>query len=130
MAAVFLTRDLVFLWRAATAGRAAGIVLRSAGDAAAFLRACEEIAPCLALVDLDAAGGELPALVRAVRALDHRPALVAYAPHVRRELLQGARDAGCDLVLTRGQFHDRLEPLLAAAARGEPLIPPGSSAPA
>ncbi|MBX3436758.1 MAG: hypothetical protein KF861_04645 [Planctomycetaceae bacterium] len=40
-----------------------------------------------------------------------RPVFVAYAPHVKSVLLNVAREAGCDAVLTRGQFDSQLKDL-------------------
>jgi hypothetical protein len=48
----------------------------------------------------DAGPGE-----RAVRCL-------AWGPHIARDLLQAARDAGCDEVLTRGAFDHALPEIL------------------
>ncbi len=38
--------------------------------------------------------------------------VIAYAPHVRTEKLAAARDAGCDLVVTRGQIMTDAESIL------------------
>lgn len=41
--------------------------------------------------------------------LSPRPRVIAYGSHVDAERLREARRAGCDLVLTRGQFVEQLE---------------------
>jgi len=47
--------------------------------------------------------------------------VLAWAPHVEKSLMQRARDAGADEVLTRGAFDHNLEDVLLrmAEARGE-----------
>ena len=40
------------------------------------------------------------------------PALVAFGPHVRTGQLGRAKEAGCDLVLTRGQLDQQLQLVL------------------
>jgi CheY-like chemotaxis protein len=45
--------------------------------------------------------------------------IIAFAPHVQEERLQAARQAGCDLVLTRGQIDRELETRLAEAGDRE-----------
>ena len=38
--------------------------------------------------------------------------VVAFGPHVHEQRLAAARDAGCDLVVSRGQFFSQLETIL------------------
>lgn len=65
----------------------------------------------LVLIDLETPGLDLEAI------MDGREArlttYVAYGPHVRTGLLDGARRAGCDVVLTRGQLDASLGNLMA-----------------
>lgn len=42
----------------------------------------------------------------------HQIAIVAFAPHVKVDLLESARRGGADRVLTRGAFDSRLPELL------------------
>lgn len=43
------------------------------------------------------------------------PPVVAFGPHVLRERLEGARKAGCDTVLTRGQFFAEIDEIVRQA---------------
>ncbi len=40
------------------------------------------------------------------------PAIIAFGPHVHENLLAAARAAGCDDVLSRGQFFGQLDAIL------------------
>ncbi len=63
----------------------------------------------LVLIDL-----ETPRLdIAALRQSSGETPLVAYGPHVRVPLLESARRAGCDEVLTRGQFDASMREVLA-----------------
>lgn len=107
----------LFLWsKVAGAATRLGMEARQAASADA-LRAGLEEGPDLVLVDLDARGLDAMAAVR--QTLDasspKRPRLVAFASHVHGPLLQRAREAGCDYVLTRGAMVSSLSRLLASA---------------
>jgi CheY-like chemotaxis protein len=67
----------------------------------------------LCLVDLDLPDLDLPALVESLRSAAAPPAaIVAYGPHVHTAKLNAARQAGCDEVLTRGQFNKQVDSVL------------------
>jgi len=70
--------------------------------------------PKLILLDLGAAALEPVELIRKVRA---EPAfgaskVIGFANHERIELMEAAREAGCDAVMTRGAFSSGLAGLL------------------
>jgi len=73
----------------------------------------------LALVDLTLDNLNLPAAVAAIKAGAPQARVIAYGAHVDEAALADAADAGCDLVLTRGQFHKQYAELLRSAAAGE-----------
>ena len=71
----------------------------------------------LVLVDLEADPdfwGE--AVGRVLASGPSRPQVVGYGGHTNTEMLQRAEEAGCDLVLTKGQFSRDLAKLIAEAA--------------
>ena len=73
----------------------------------------------LVLVDLEANPDFWRDAVRTVLASgDARPRIVGYGGHTNTEMLQRAEEAGCDLVLTKGQFSRDLAQLIADAAAG------------
>ena len=72
----------------------------------------------LVLVDLEADPdfwGE--AVGRVLASGPSRPQVVGYGGHTNTEMLQRAKEAGCDLVLTKGQFSRDLAKLIAEAAQ-------------
>jgi hypothetical protein len=67
----------------------------------------------LVLVDLGAPSLNIEALVEHVRAVPGAaPRIVAFGSHVHVERLAAAREAGCDTVMSRGQFFARLDEVL------------------
>jgi DNA-binding response OmpR family regulator len=66
----------------------------------------------LVVIDLMVPGGGALEAVGAARAAG--VTVVAYGEHVRADVLQAARDAGADDVLTRSEFSRRLPALLGA----------------
>jgi CheY-like chemotaxis protein len=115
--------DLMFLSRIREVARSAGV----------------EVRPVRRVTDLGAAVGEGSRLVlvdadsdrlpwtEALGALRDDPSrtrvsVVAFLSHVRAERAAAAREAGCDRVLARSAFVRELPDLLAAAARGRPLL--------
>jgi DNA-binding NarL/FixJ family response regulator len=116
-AVLFLSSDLMFASRVGSAARALGISLVQVPDPAAL--PAKITADCgLALVDLTLEKLNLPAAVKAIRAGAPTARVVAYGPHVDEAALADARDAGCDEVVTRGQFNKQYAELLQAAAQG------------
>ncbi len=75
-----------------------------------------DTAPVALLVDLDK-GEDGLALIRRLRANDSTGAhqkvrILAWGPHVEKQLLQSAREAGANEVLTRGAFDHGLQDIL------------------
>ena len=70
----------------------------------------------LVLVDLEADPDFWGDAVRTVLASGpSRPKIVGYGGHTNTAMLQKAEEAGCDLVLTKGQFSRDLSKLIAEA---------------
>ena len=88
---------------------------RTAGSAAVLsdLLGASEAHP-LVLLDLNTPGVNLADLIPALRDAANPPrSIIAYGPHVHEDRLAAAAAAGCDEVLTRGQFNARMDDLLA-----------------
>lgn len=64
------------------------------------------------LVDLQLPGLDPGELVTAIRGKPGAIRVVAYAQHLRTDLLEAARTAGVDQVLTRGQFDRQIAELV------------------
>jgi len=105
----------MFSSRVVGAAQALGVQVQLVANAAALP---EKItADCrLVLVDLSLDGLNLPAAVQAVRSGAPQARIIAYGAHVDEAALADASDAGCDTVLTRGQFHKQYVDLLQTAA--------------
>jgi hypothetical protein len=102
--------DLMFSTRLRDTARQLGHeceVVRRASDVAGHLAGAD-----LVVIDLMVAGGGALEAVEVAR--DAGVVTVAYGEHVRADVLQAARDAGADEVLTRSEFTRRLPGLLGA----------------
>lgn len=109
--AVFLSSDLMFGSRVLGAARMLGVPL-SMAPTIDKLPAIAGESCRLVLVDLGQGSGDLPGTVTAIRAAAPQARIVAFGAHVDEAALEAARAAGCDDVLTRGQFNQRYVELL------------------
>jgi CheY-like chemotaxis protein len=74
----------------------------------------------LVLLDLTTPGLDCLTLVPLLRAAARPPqTIIAFGPHVHEQHLASAQQAGCDLVLARGQFYARAAELLERFAGGD-----------
>jgi len=115
MLIAFLTTDLIFPSRVAGVAGKIGARMETAVSESALLAKLRETdsADILVLLDLSTAGIDPPKLVAAVRAQSPPPrAIIAFGPHVHEAKLAAARAAGCDLVLSRGQFDTQIGTIL------------------
>ena len=127
--ALVLTGNLFFIPRIESAAMRSGMEAIYGNSAAGLLKSAEGREVALALVDLEqdeAAWTEgVSLLSSAFRSGkdDSRPApLIAYGPHGEADTLRKARALGCDAVLTKRDFSQRLPELL--QTRGQAAISP------
>ena len=121
MSAVLLSTDLLGMSKIVGAAQRAGCTLATAASAADVLARIAAAPAGLVVIDLSTTRADLAAFVGEVRALPGPPAAVlAFGPHVHEERLQSARDAGCDAVLSRGQFHTTADAIFAQYADSGP----------
>jgi len=106
---LLLSDDLIFSSRIAGAARARGLSLTVCRTPAELVPAARRLTPRCLIVDLDNPGLDLQALLTELAAIEPRPRVVAYGPHVNAALLHDARAAGCDPVLPRSKFVEQLE---------------------
>ena len=64
------------------------------------------------VLDVELPHLNLAAVVESLPA-EHRPRVIAFGPHMQTARLEGARVAGCDVVLSRGQISANLAQWLA-----------------
>jgi CheY-like chemotaxis protein len=117
MAVVLLSSDLAVLSRVEGAARRSGETVRQAGSGPQAAEICESGDVRLVVVDLSTPGIDLATVVPRLHAgTSASRRIMAFGPHVHEGRLAEARDAGCDLVVTRGQFFSQLDSLLSANA--------------
>lgn len=110
----FVTSDLVFPSRVAGVAQRLGAKLLTAGTIAALAPNLEPPPSVMvALLDLNSPGVDPTVVVPWFKGLPTPPkAIVAFGPHVHKAKLEAAQAAGCDYVLSRGQFDAQMDKLL------------------
>ena len=131
--ALVLTSNLFFIPRIESAAIRSGMEAIYGDSAAGLLKSTAGRDVALALVDLEAdeAGWEegISLLSAALKSKpsagtdDHSASspIIAYGPHGDAEMLRKARRLGCDAVLTKRDFSQRLLELM--STRGQAVIP-------
>ena len=74
--------------------------------------------PTLVIVDLSTPGLDVAGFVKRLRGIKASDAMselriIAFGPHVHEDRLAAAREAGCDEVMSRGQFFGAIDAILA-----------------
>jgi CheY-like chemotaxis protein len=113
----FLTTDLVFPSRVAGVAQQLGARLETAASVQALLTklAGSNSSESVVLLDLNSPVVDPAVIVPQLKALSLPPkSIIAFGPHVHAEKLAAAKAAGCDFVLTRGQFDAQMASLLSA----------------
>ncbi len=112
MPALVLTTDLLLQSQLAGAAARAGRSVEAVASADALLAKLVS-APCrLIILDLARDGFDVAELLRQLKQQAPTATIVACGPHVHRQRLADAKAAGCDVVMSRGQFHAEAEALL------------------
>jgi DNA-binding NarL/FixJ family response regulator len=116
MRAYYFTADLFFSSRVVGVAERMGVDLRVVGSLEQFLQSASDVSDCrLAILDLTLPKLDLQMAVETVRAQFPQAHVVAYGPHVQEAALAAASAAGCDAVLSRGQFNANTEQVLRLA---------------
>lgn len=110
---VLLSKDLMVSSQVSGAARSAGVDCRT-------LMGTDELASALSagqndliIVDLATTGNELGQVLKCRDNFpEAKPRVVAFVQHVQEQKISDARAAGCDIVLTRGQFFSQLDELI------------------
>jgi CheY-like chemotaxis protein len=85
-------------------------------DTTQAVQHCSGETPSLLIIDLSTPALDVAALMQQLRATGNAvPRTVAFGPHVHEERLAAAREAGCDQVLSRGEFFARLDSIVGGA---------------
>ncbi len=113
MAALALVSDLVMQSQISAAAARTGVAVEIAGAADALVARLEAVRPRLVVLDLSHAGLDPHQLVPRLKdLLTESATLVAFGPHVHKQRLNAAVEAGCNVVISRGQFHAEMDEIL------------------
>jgi CheY-like chemotaxis protein len=112
MSVLFLSSDLVFSSRLSGVAGRLGVSISSVSSIDAAIARVIGDSVDLVILDLSANHLDPQSAVARLRESSPELAVIAYAPHVHEDRLQAADDAGCNEVLTRGQFDRQMEELL------------------
>jgi DNA-binding NarL/FixJ family response regulator len=105
---LYLTSDLLFSSRVASAAAQHGIAVVVLSDLAALQVHLQQDSPRAVILDLEHRAADPASVMEHVLASTSRPTVVAYGPHVKQSLLDAAQSARVDLVLSRGQFNSQV----------------------
>jgi CheY-like chemotaxis protein len=112
LSALLFSTDLLLQSQLSAAAARAAVPLQIASSQNALV---DKLSSSLRLVilDLKNCGDEIEALVARIRSgLPEGAKILALGPHVHKQLLAEAEQAGCDRVLSRGVFHSQMTELL------------------
>ncbi|MBL8868111.1 MAG: hypothetical protein KF873_05465 [Gemmataceae bacterium] len=107
MSGLLLSDDLIFTSRILATARAHGLAMTAAKTQDALLAKTKDAPPTGVILDLHNPTLDLSALLSELKSLGTR--VIAYGSHVDAERLKAARATGCDLVLPRSAFVEKLE---------------------
>jgi DNA-binding NarL/FixJ family response regulator len=106
----YLTQDLFFSSHVTFQAEKLGIPLQVVSSVEKLL--AFQGTTGLVLIDLSLAKFQPATDLARLREIWPTARFVGYAPHVHESLMHEARQAGCEEVLTRGQFHAHMERVL------------------
>ena len=102
---LLFSRDLLASSSLTGAAQASGHSLESVDSLDALVEQLEQTDVGLIVVDLSAPGCDIEAIVQSAHTgAKLSPTVIAFGPHVHKDRLEAAVQAGCDEVLSRGQF--------------------------
>jgi DNA-binding NarL/FixJ family response regulator len=108
----------MFSSRVTSLAKSSGVDVKVVGSRAALLEAVAAIQPSMVFIDLEHRDADIAEIVKGLAAHIPRPQLVGYGPHVKESLLTSAQTAGCDVVLSRGQFDKQVGAFFDSLTKG------------
>jgi DNA-binding NarL/FixJ family response regulator len=109
---LLLSRDLLVGSQISGAVRSCNADLEVVSDLSQLLAAPQKAPVQLVFIDLSTAGLDIDLVVKQIHAIEPPPRIVAFGPHVHRVKLSAARAAGCDCVMSRGEFYTQIDAVL------------------
>lgn len=116
MSVLLLTPDLACSSQVTSAASRTGAQLEVVMNLDRLVEWAAQRTPTLVILDLNTPGLDCQSLLAQLKALPAVPRTIAFGPHVHTARLDAARQAGCDEVLSRGEFYARLAQLIAPPA--------------
>lgn len=112
MDVVLLANDLMVASRLQNAASKIDAKIHSATTGSQAIELCDQEKIGLLIIDLAMPGLQLDFVQQLKSKPGNGPRIVAFGPHVHKDRLAAAREAGCDVVLSRGQFFSEIESVL------------------
>lgn len=112
MPALILSTDLMLGSQLSGAAARTGVSVQSCGSADKLLETLMPDEATLVILDLGLPTLDVAGLVAAIRQRSPAAKVIAFGPHVHKQRLEAATAAGCDRVMSRGQFHATMDDLL------------------
>ena len=112
MNVMLVSGDLMFASKVSAACQRARAKLNVAASAVAAADMAAAEGPNLVIFDLTMPALDMASAVPRIRAAAAKANIIAYGPHVDETRLVAAQAAGCDEVLTRGQFHAQMDSIV------------------
>jgi CheY-like chemotaxis protein len=112
--ALAVMNDLFFSVKILDAGKQAGIPVEIVKDREKVLAKAADAS--VVIFDLNYGAIDPVDLIQTIKRNPSAPMLVGFVSHVQTELIAQARDSGCDVVVARSAFAQRLPAILSEAA--------------
>jgi DNA-binding NarL/FixJ family response regulator len=112
MHVLLLCRDLMAMSSITSAVTQAGGTVRVVSSLNELATHTEPVTNIVLDLSAVSAADDLAQRLQEARRAAPAARIIAFGPHVQAGLLRHAQDAGCDAVLTRGQFMSQLPQLL------------------
>ncbi|RPJ61169.1 MAG: response regulator [Acidobacteria bacterium] len=110
--------DLFFQAKILATAKATGRLIRVVPSPEALIEECRTPGAGVVILDLAPAGIDPIRIIQAIKTSDRTgaPRVVGFYSHINKDIERRAREAGCDLMLSKSTFSKRLPEILAGAA--------------
>ncbi len=109
---VLVVSDMIFRTKICSCAQAVGVSLEIVNSLDEFTRITGEGSPASVIVDLEQDEALVAGLIDAAAQLSPRPKLIGFCPHVRKDIMDHAKESGFDQVMPRSAFATNLPAIL------------------
>jgi len=115
--ALVFVPDLFFQAKILATAKATGRLIRVVPSPEALIEECRTPGAGIVILDLASPGVDPVGIIQAIKTSNRTgaPRIVGFYSHINKEIERRAREAGCDLLLTKSTFSKRLPEILAGA---------------